>query len=335
MAGQPLFQPSMLRTSQQMPCTYQSCFGNVDILAIQEHWLWSFEKSKLEKLETFAADRAFSTTLECTDEFDPISNRQRIRGWGGCDILWRSHLDQFVKIHPDGSERICIITIDSKPKPICIVAVYMPCSGNHTIIVLGDLNVSLIRKQKITRDKVLTSIQEINLCVPRNYPLSHTFFYHNNKASSQIDYILAFNDSSFFTKTDIFCMSPLNLLSHVPVTATLNCNFHDIQKTDEDNIVTMNRVNWEKCDTLKYQSILNEKLKSLDIASGTLDEQFQNVADIFKTSAEESSVAVKKRRVRKLKPWPTNLRSMCYDSKQAYIIFTQDGGIKCETKIYG
>ncbi|CAC5394927.1 unnamed protein product [Mytilus coruscus] len=70
--------------------------GNVDILAIQEHWLWSFEKSKLEKLETFAADRAFSTSLECTDEYDPISNRQRIRGWGGCDILWRSHLDQFV-----------------------------------------------------------------------------------------------------------------------------------------------------------------------------------------------------------------------------------------------
>ncbi|CAC5394928.1 unnamed protein product [Mytilus coruscus] len=101
----------------------------------------------------------------------------------------------------------------------------------------------------------------------------------------------------------------------------MNCNFHDIQKTDEDNIVTMNRVNWEKCDTLKYQSILNEKLKSLDIASGTLDEQFQNVADIFKTSAEESSVAVKKRRVRKLKPWPTNLRNAKNRKKKTFVAF--------------
>ncbi|CAG2222864.1 unnamed protein product [Mytilus edulis] len=280
--------------------------GNVDILAIQEHWLWSFEKSKLE---TFAAERDFCTTIKCTDEYDPISNRQRMRGW------------------------------DTKPKPICIVAVYMPCTGSkeyvrkyeqcfdeiseltikfadHTIIVLGDLNASLIRKQKTTRDKVfLTSIQEINLCVPRNYPSSHTFFHHNDKASSQIDYILAFNDSNFFIETDIYCMSPLNLSSHVPVTANFICNLHATEKTDVVNTATMNRINWEKCDTLKYQRLLDEKFNSLDIASGTLDEQFQNVADIFKTSAEEASEEVK------------NV------GKQAYNIFKQDGGNKCETNI--
>ncbi|VDI71287.1 Hypothetical predicted protein [Mytilus galloprovincialis] len=328
--------------------------GNVDILAIQEHWLWSFEKSKLE---TFAAERDFCTTIKCTDEYDPISNRQRMRGWGGCGILWRAHLDQFVKIHDDGNERICVITLDTKPKPICIVAVYMPCTGSkeydrkyeqcfdeiseltikfahHTIIVLGDLNASLIRKQKTTRDKVfLASIQEINLCVPRNYPSSHTFFHHNDKASSQIDYILAFNDSNFFIETDIYCMSPLNLSSHVPVTANFICNLHATEKTDVVNTATMNRINWEKCDTLKYQRLLDEKFNSLDIASGTLDEQFQNVADIFKTSAEDASEEVKKRRVRKLKPWPMNLRSLCHDSKQAYNIFKQDGGNKCETNI--
>ncbi|CAG2230108.1 unnamed protein product [Mytilus edulis] len=328
--------------------------GNVDILAIQEHWLWSFEKSKLE---TFAAERDFCTTIKCTDEYDPISNRQRMRGWGGCGILWRAHLDQFVKIHNDGNERICVITLDTKPKPICIVAVYMPCTGSkeydrkyeqcfdeiseltikfahHTIIVLGDLNASLIRKQKTTRDKVfLASIQEINLCVPRNYPSSHTFFHHNDKASSQIDYILAFNDSNFFIETDIYCMSPLNLSSHVPVTANFICNLHATEKTDVVNTATMNRINWEKCDTLKYQRLLDEKFNSLDIASGTLDEQFQNVADIFKTSAEDASEEVKKRRVRKLKPWPMNLRSLCHDSKQAYNIFKQDGGNKCETNI--
>ncbi|CAG2240337.1 unnamed protein product [Mytilus edulis] len=283
--------------------------GNVDILAIQEHWLWSFEKSKLE---TFAAERDFCTTIKCTDEYDPISNRQRMRGWGGCGILWRAHLDQFVKIHNDGNERICVITLDTKPKPICIVAVYMPCTGSkeydrkyeqcfdeiseltikfahHTIIVLGDLNASLIRKQKTTRDKVfLASIQEINLCVPRNYPSSHTLFHHNDKASSQIDYILAFNDSNFFIETDIYCMSPLNLSSHVPVTANFICNLHATEKTDVVNTATMNRINWEKCDTLKYQRLLDEKFNSLDIASGTLDEQFQNVADIFKNKCRGS-----------------------------------------------
>ena len=81
---------------------------------------------------------------------------------------------QLVQTHPDGNERICVITIDSKPKPICIVAVHMPCTGskeydrkyeqcldeineltakysNHTVIALVDLNASLSRKQKTAR----------------------------------------------------------------------------------------------------------------------------------------------------------------------------------------
>jgi len=53
--------------------------SKVEILVIQEHWLWSFEKSRLDN---FAAERGFSCFLKCTDEYDPIDNRQRIRGWG-------------------------------------------------------------------------------------------------------------------------------------------------------------------------------------------------------------------------------------------------------------
>lgn len=51
------------------------------------------------------------------------------------------------------------------------------------------------------------------VCVLRSYPQCDTFFHHNDKASSQIDYILAFNDCDFLN--EIFDMSPLNLSSHV------------------------------------------------------------------------------------------------------------------------
>ena len=66
--------------------------------------------------------------------------------------------------------------------------------------------------------------------------------------------------------------------------------------------VITNRMNWEKCDIAKYQNLLNDKFKSLDINSGSLDQPFQNVAHIFKFSAEESTVVAKKRRARKLRP---------------------------------
>ena len=163
--------------------------------------------------------------------------------------------------------------------------------SNHTDIVLGDLNASLTRKQKTARDQLfLASIMEIGLlvCVLRSYPQCDPFFHHNDKASSQIDYILAFNDCDFLN--EIFDMSRLNLSSHVPITTNLLCSFHGVGNTDEDGVVITNIVNWEKCDIAKYQNLLNVKFKSLDINSGSLDQPFQNVAHIFKSSAEESTV---------------------------------------------
>ena len=55
------------------------------------------------------------------------------------------------------------------------------------------------------------------------------------------------------------------------------------------------------------------------------------MAQIFKSSAEESTVVVKKRRARKLRPWPSNLKKLSKESKHAYTVFKQDGGMKDET----
>ena len=131
--------------------------------------------------------------------------------------------------------------------------------SNHTVIVLGDLNASLTRKQKTARNKLFSaSIMEIGLCVPRNYPQCDTFFHHNDKASSQIDYILAFNDCHFLTDIKNFDMSPSNLSSHVPITSTANllCILQEVWNTAEYGDVITNRVNWQKCDIVKYHIFL-------------------------------------------------------------------------------
>ena len=99
-------------------------------------------------------------------------------------------------------------------------------------------------------------------------------------------------------------MSPSNLSSHVPITSTANllCIIQ-VRNTAEYGDVITNRVNWQKCHIAKYHIFFfSDKFKSLDIKSGSLDQQFENVAHIFKSSAEVSTVVVKKRRVRKLRP---------------------------------
>jgi hypothetical protein len=55
---------------------YNSCFD--------------FEK---QKLQYFIGNTA---VVKCADENDPISPYQRIRGYGGCPILWKKELNNEV-----------------------------------------------------------------------------------------------------------------------------------------------------------------------------------------------------------------------------------------------
>ena len=71
-----------------------------DIVCIQEHWLYNFEKHNLEH---FCNDRGIDCFLKCCDDADPLSPLLRPRGKGGTDILWRKAISRNIKVLPDGS----------------------------------------------------------------------------------------------------------------------------------------------------------------------------------------------------------------------------------------
>ena len=155
---------------------------------MQEHWLFTFEKGKLEE---FALSHNYSCLIKCVDENDPISARQRIRGWGGSALLWKKEFDQYIVPIEDGNERICgiLVNVDS---PLCILGVYMPTTGskandslyeactdqireimikydNYTCILMGDLNASFIRGNLTSRDKTfITTMKELQLVLQLN-----------------------------------------------------------------------------------------------------------------------------------------------------------------------
>jgi hypothetical protein len=54
------------------------------------------------------------------DENYPISVKQWIRGWGGCALLWRKELDQYIDCITDGGNRLVSIILNQEEKPLCI-----------------------------------------------------------------------------------------------------------------------------------------------------------------------------------------------------------------------
>ena len=138
-----------------------------DIVIIQEHWLYCFEK---QFLETIAHENNWSSAIMCTDELDPISPFLKCpRGKGGVAILWNNKISNEITTLPDCSRRMMAIRVANE---LCIINVYMPArglsdsdlefescldkiaemiikyGGDLDIIFGGDINASLHRQKK-------------------------------------------------------------------------------------------------------------------------------------------------------------------------------------------
>ena len=81
-----------------------------DILAIQEHWLYSFQLSNIER--TFVTHNAYSKAV---DEENPLPPNQKPRGFGGVALLYRKKLDFTIKKLIHGENRMVVIEVQSPP----------------------------------------------------------------------------------------------------------------------------------------------------------------------------------------------------------------------------
>ena len=93
----------------------------MDIICVQEHWLFTSDQKLLGEV-----DKNITYVAKSVDDDDPEYNLTARRGYGGVAILWKSEIDDKIKALKDGSSRIQIIQIQTEPKPICLVNVYMP-----------------------------------------------------------------------------------------------------------------------------------------------------------------------------------------------------------------
>ena len=93
----------------------------VDILVLQEHWLWPFEMSEFDSI-----DPNYSYTAVSDSCLSPTSTL--ICGCGGCAILWKKSIPAAV-ISNLISDRICGIQVPIEGTcSLSILGVYMPSS---------------------------------------------------------------------------------------------------------------------------------------------------------------------------------------------------------------
>lgn len=177
--------------------------------------------------------------MSYTDCNEPISNFQVPRGRGGVAIMWPREWDKYIKKLNNGNERIIAAEIQTKNKPICLINVYLPTKmvnsdnqyqenldilqtmldkyvDSHTIIICGDMNGSLSNERNNSHDTKLKSFMKLNkFHLHTDVRHQPTFYHHDGKSKSQIDYIIS-NDDVLIESIIFFLSRPSKLIYAYP-----------------------------------------------------------------------------------------------------------------------
>jgi hypothetical protein len=121
-----------------------------DIIRIQEHWLYEFQKESLA-----LALPNMDMCVICSDTFEEISNFNLPRGKGRIAVAWKRELSPSVQELSTGNNRIIAIEI-KLPMNICLICVYMSTnnSGDSYLEYMECLDIvsSLLSTYSATQD---------------------------------------------------------------------------------------------------------------------------------------------------------------------------------------
>ena len=116
----------------------------VDILVLQEHWLWPFELVQLRSI-----DSDFAFTAVSDNRLSPSSTLTR--GCGGCSILWRKSISAAPISNLD-SDRIC--------------GIQLPIEGSQLPTILGAYTLNSEYPQETYNDYINAVNQAISTVSP-------------------------------------------------------------------------------------------------------------------------------------------------------------------------
>ena len=204
--------------------------------------------------------KSFDGFGKALDDDNPLPQYRSLTGMVEWRLLFRKDMNLKVRKCRDGGCRIAVTEVVSDPL-LRIVNVYMAStnggatddfdaillelqeildkfSNSHAVILLGDMNSSLLCRENNDQDKKL-----LNFCSRNGLAsLQHgvpTFYHVNGKDTAEIDYILLKEKAKFLANT-------MEVeLNHVPVYTILKIRI--MMKTLKPVTVKL-KPKWDKCD---------------------------------------------------------------------------------------
>lgn len=330
----------------------QEVLKGVDLLAIQEHWLFNFEQQKLHNIDT-----KFVAAAKSVDDDNLVSPFQKPRGYGGVAFLWKKSIDNNITLLPDGSERVICLELNTDPTPCCLINGYLPCRGSysnddykatldeieeiilkycdtHMILIMGDLNASLTKKPPSSRDNLLIEFCRENDLMT-DVPVADTFFHVNGVDSSQIDYFLTLRrDRHRLTYLDTpDAIDPVNVSDHAPIYAFINANFHKRKLRKRlTNAPVLDlascKTNWTKIDKCRYRELTNDNMVTQKITNkDELLSVINNLTDTLTNASQECCGRPRKHKksTKGLNVWNSRISSLAKHSKAVHLQWKNAG----------
>lgn len=323
------------------------------IVCIQEHWLYSFEKTLIDDM---IPDCSYA--MKCSDDDSPISHKHKPKGVAGVAILWRKEFDHAIQTLPDGSSRLNIIQVNTCDRPLILINTYMPAEGSHdkeanfssildeiyeitekysadnTIIWAGDMNASIRDRPRPTRNDKLLSVfynqSGFNSEIAKT--TKQTYHHFSGNATSQIDHIMSLkSQENVIEKVYTDEHNPNNVSSHSAIIAETSLIIQ--KKKAATRIDPSNYVNpkpkWDKVDIAKYKEQTDSKLECL-INTGGLQMPSEVLIDrinkiLISTAAECGAYAAPKKKRKTKRTWNSDMKPLVQELKEQYWLWKNDG----------
>ena len=229
-----------------VPYLHHLIAQDVDIIILEEHWLWPFELSHLSSIDSdFSVTAVFDQRLNATSDLR--------RGCGGVAILWRKSLHASPLSFTD-CDRMCGLSVNlpNSYRSLNIIGVYMPSaeqpqevyssylsSVEHAIsqlntqgplLIMGDLNAHLgdrteantTNPRGVLWNNMLDAHSLVNVSLG---PLATgtPYTYSSGGCFTLLDFTVSNIDASRgISSSCTLDEHPLNTSDHLPVLCSLN-----------------------------------------------------------------------------------------------------------------
>lgn len=335
-------------------CVRSLC-KTVDILLLQETWLYPHDLSFLETI-----DQDFSYTAKSS--VDTTAGICNGRSYGGLAILWRRSAFNSVSVVQSSSDRICAVQVVTSNRCFLVINIYMPtdCTDNlphyteclsemysimqsnntESVFVLGDFNA---HPGESFCNELLNFCSEHELeCADIDYcgilSQTYTFISDSHGCKRWLDHCIA-TQSAAKSIVNIEIIKDSFWSDHFPLKC--ECDITVIREKICVNKSSVNTVYWgeRNIDEInEYTSLCNSELKNLDFPETflmcadkycnknshkvVLDNMYRNIVGILSEAAKRSKTpkdfSCKNRCIKNIKGWNKYVKESHLQARSAF-----------------